>query len=264
MNQAQKVVVGIAVLLFLLLYFGFDTKSVAQRDELDQRALAGTKIDVEVINKAAKESLTAEDLREIEQLERLVEFEDQPAEQIIANLKTLSGRWYRQERYLLAGHYAEMVAERQQTDTAWGIAGTTYIAGIGSTDPAVKSGCFGGAIRSLENAISIDPSTVGHRVNLALAYAEHPPPDNPMRGIQMLLKLNEDHPDNIAVLTTLGRLAIKTGQYERAATRLERALAIDPQRPAVNCLLAEAYQQLGDLPRSRELREKCEILTSKE
>jgi uncharacterized protein HemY len=126
----------------------------------------------------------------------------------------------------------------------------------------VRQGSLNKAIQALENAISIDPETVQYRVNLALIYAERPPQDNPMKGVQMLLSLNEKHPDDVLVLNALARLAIKTGQWDKAQQRLERAEALDPENITTICLLAEIYDQLKD-QRAQALKDKCEFLTLK-
>jgi cytochrome c-type biogenesis protein CcmH/NrfG len=99
--------------------------------------------------------------------------------------------------------------------------------------------CANRAIQAFENAISLDPSDITNKVNLAVCYAERPPQNNPMKGILMLIDLNKKHPENVPTLSTLGRLGIQTGQFEKAVARLELALQIEPKNIKVNCLLAQ-------------------------
>ena len=160
--------------------------------------------------------------------------------------------------------YAEQIAELIGSEEAWSIAGTTFMSGLSSSDAMLKEAYTQKAIQALENAISLEPENVEYRVNLSLAHTENPPPNEPMKGIQMLLSLNEKHPEDVMVLTTLARLAIKTGQFDRAQTRLESALAINPEHPSATCLLATVLEQTGDMTRAQELRNKCELLTLKE
>ncbi len=263
MSHAQWGVVAVAGALVILLFFGFDTKSDKQNEIIKSNELAGTKIEISKVIEAAKESLNAQDLKRIQFLELTLEASELGNEQRSEALKQLSSEWFRLRRPLIAGHYAEAVAEYEQNGNAWGIAGTTYLSGIKSKDVLVKNGSFAGAIRSLENAISLDPDTIRHRVNLALAYTESPPKNNPMKGIQILLSLNERYPENVVVLNTLARLAIRTGQYGKAVERLEKALTIDSKNITANCLLADAYEQSRDA-RAPEQRNKCELLTTKE
>lgn len=263
MTRLQWGSICAALALIVLLFFGFDTKSSVQKDLLETQQLAGTKIEISEIEKAAKESLAVAELKTIQVLEHSLEISSPEAEERVELLKQLSSKWYQNRYPFIAGHYAEKVAELIPSGTSWGIAGTTYLAGITSIDPAVKSGSFHGAIRALENAISLDPDTSRHRVNLALAYTENPPPDNPMQGIQMLLALNERNPKDIVVLNTLARLAVKTGQFEKAIERLLQALAVDEDNLSANCLLADVFSTTKD-SRAENQRNKCELLTTKE
>jgi tetratricopeptide (TPR) repeat protein len=58
----------------------------------------------------------------------------------------------------------------------------------------------------------------------------------------------------------LGACYLDAGKPEKAAAAFETALAIRPYRPATQNGLAEAYRRLGDLPRSRQHREKAQWL----
>ena len=259
-TQLQIIVLSLWAILTVALYWGFDTKSIEQKEDLASRALSGTQVDVGPIITTAKESLAVQDLQEINALEGAVE--GSAIDTVRVNyLKQLSGKWYKLQKFLIAGHYATLVAEAEPTGEHWSIAGTTYIPGITIQDPLLSKACFQGAVSALENAISLDPEQINHRVNLALAYTEKPPEDNPMKGIQMLLNLNKKHPDDVVVLTTLGRLAMKTGQMDRAKERLERAIEINPDHVRAVCLLAELYRQTSDL-RAAELEEKCELINN--
>ncbi|MBP9874520.1 MAG: tetratricopeptide repeat protein, partial [Haliscomenobacter sp.] len=81
---------------------------------------------------------------------------------------------------------------------------------------------------------------------------------NPMKGIQMLLDLNQKNPDQPGVLFHLGRLAIRTGQYDKAVERLEKTVALDPARSEAFCFLAQAYQELGQSEKAAEAQKRCE------
>jgi len=98
---------------------------------------------------------------------------------------------------------------------------------------------------------------VEHQVNLALVYAENPPADNPMKAVLLLRDLEKKHPDNASVYNALGRLAIKTGQWERAIERLEKARSLDPKNPNTPCLLSRAYDGAGQADKAAEFAKLC-------
>ena len=125
-----------------------------------------------------------------------------------AAYRQLSSQWYQMEKPGIAGYYAEKVAEITRDEEAWSIAGTTYSLCLQrEQEEKIKRFCTEHAVQSLEKAVSLNPDNMQHKVNLALIYAENPPKEMPMKGILMLIDLNKQHPDDVLVLTQLGRLA---------------------------------------------------------
>lgn len=61
-------------------------------------------------------------------------------------------------------------------------------------------------------------------------------------------------------MNTLARLAIKTGQIDRAIQRLETSLALEPENQSTICLLAAAYGNAGPdyASRAAEMAVKCD------
>lgn len=260
MTRLQYTAIFAAAGIVFLLYFGFDTRSKEEKRAIAQLEMSGISFDVVPLIEKAKESLQTFDLNEINVLENRVQIGE--GLEKIAALKELSGKWYKLDNPHIAGFYGEQVAKEENTAEAWSIAATTYLAGLDEEDQNIGNWCLNRSIEAFENAISIDPESVQYRVNLALLYAERPPQDNPMKGVQMLLRLNENNPEDVLVLNALARLAIKTGQWDRAKARLEKSESIESENSTTICLLAEVYQQLND-KRASAVKDKCELLTLK-
>ena len=260
MTKLQLAVIGLGIGLFGILYFGFDTKPKKQEVVERSRTLASESTSADALIKDAKAELSAAQSNTILALEAELEnmFSDSAKVKVF---EQLSGRWFEFGHPSIAGVYAQQIAESANTEESWSIAATTYtICSQRSQKEKVRSFCSNRAVRAFENAISINPENVQHKVNLALCYAENPPKDNPMKGVTMLIGLNSEYPENVLVLNSLGRLAIKTGQFERAVQRLGQALAKSPDNTDTNCLLARAYQGLGDAEKTEQFRVKCEQL----
>jgi predicted Zn-dependent protease len=113
------------------------------------------------------------------------------------------------------------------------------------------------AARCFESAISLNPGEIDYRINLAIVYAEVPPAENPMKGIQSLLELNRQHPENTSVLYHLARFGMRTGQYDKAKERLEKALSIEPGEKRVNCLMAELLKETGEVEKAEQYERVC-------
>ena len=76
----------------------------------------------------------------------------------------------------------------------------------------------------------------------------------------MLLNLDKKHPEAIGVQNTLARFAIKTSQFEKAAARLEKVLTLDANNRNAICLLAKAYEGLGETTKAINFSQRCQTL----
>ncbi len=252
-----------AASLFLVLFFGFNTKPGAQKAVEKRRALAATSTDINALLNEAKGSMGIEMSAKVLTLESRLENAKSDSDKIEI-YKELSSKWFEGNKPAIAGFYAEKLAEMAMTEDAWSIAGTTYsICVQREKEEKVRSYCRQRAIQALENATSLNPSNLQHKVNMALVYAEMPLKENPMKGILMLVEMNKQYPENVLVLTQLGRLALKTSQYGKAVERLQQAIGIDPDNRGANCLLVEAYSGIGDIHNAESARKKCEELSEK-
>ena len=73
----------------------------------------------------------------------------------------------------------------------------------------------------------------------------------------MLRELNEANPANVAVLFQLAKLAVKTGQMDRALVRIEEGLKIDPEHIPLNCLAFDVYSAMGKQAEAEKARAIC-------
>ncbi|HHM21698.1 MAG TPA: tetratricopeptide repeat protein [Bacteroidetes bacterium] len=262
MDKNQWIVIIAAAVLFFTLYFGCDTRP-GEYDDIEKKRVENREItSVRSLLMDAKKDLLPAEAASLTALE--MELEEAPDDSIRAMaLQQLSGAWYRLGQYALAGHYAEQVAQLKNNEEAWSIAGTTYsICVQKEKEPKTRQYCTEHGLVALENAISINPSNLQHQINRALIYTENPPADNPMKGILMLVNLNKEHPENVAVLNQLGRLGIKTGQYEKAIGRLKKAIGLEPDNPVSNCLLGRALQETGRHNEAEKYLARCQIHNS--
>ncbi len=260
MTKLQLVVVGSALLLFLVLYIGCETTPRDFQTVEKSRSLALASTNLEVLLQEAKEELEAGALNDVLVLETKLEEALDDTERVEL-MKQLSSRWFGLGHPAVAGSYAERIATIEGTEESWSIAGTTFTICVQrSQEEKIRNYCTTNAVKAFESAISINPSNISHKVNLALLYAENPPADNPMRGITMLLDLNREHSENVLVLNTLARLAIRTGQYDRAIERLEKARSIEPNNANTSCLLSQAYEGNGNTEQAQAFAERCQDL----
>jgi len=241
MNKTQWISIFVAAVLFALLYFGLNTKPDNIKGLEKTRSLAAEKTSAAVLMKNAKSNLDNANLASLELLEQ--EFVNATVDSVKTSFgKQLSGRWFELKQPSIAGHFAQKVAEIDNVENSWSIAGTTYALCVQrSKDEAEKDFCTKRAVESFENAISLNPDESAHKLNLALVYTDNPPEGQPMKGIQMMLALNRENPENVTVIKTLARLGLQTGQYEKVLARLTKAKSLAPNDSEIDCLLVKVY-----------------------
>jgi predicted Zn-dependent protease len=254
MNKQQIIVVGSAIALFFILYFGCDTKTREQKAITQSRTLSMQSLDIKALAAETVGKLDASQKATIQNL-------TQKAESATPSvLKELSAAWHDAGHDHIAAWYAEQVAAVEKTDEAWSVAGANfYLALQKSSDDNIRQYSSQHAVEAFQNALSLNPSKIEHKINLALCYTENPPKDNPMKGTLMLLDLEKQNSGNVLVNLQLARLGIRTGQFDKAIARLERILTVEPTNGKAICLLADAYTGANN-PKAAQMGQRCSQL----
>lgn len=255
-NRNQSILIGSMVALFCLIYFGLNTKPKTQRELEMSRSANIEATGIQNIVMESKKSLSKDDLNVIEAMQ--TEYQNAASDEVkVDKAKNLASKWYEVGFPIVSGYYAEEIAKIENTKEAWSITGTTYSIGIKNSKEE-KNAQFakGRAVKAFETAITMSDDNVADQINLALIYVDHPD-QGPMQGIQMLLKLNENYPENVQVLNQLARLGIRTNQFDKAIQRLQKALSIEPDNNTSICLIAQAYEKSGQASLAKEFQDKC-------
>jgi tetratricopeptide (TPR) repeat protein len=257
MSKIQKLILFSALLLFGILYFGFETKAPERNATDVNRAIQGESTGVESLLTEAKSKMDAGQISAIETLEVSLE-KSKTDQEKVGILKKISSSWYAQSNFPIAGEYADKVATIENADSSWSVAGAIYYNGLTkATDKTIRDFCSTRAIKAFESAASLAPNNASHRVNIALVYAENPPADNPMKAVLLLKDLETKYPDAPSVYNALGRLAIKTGQWQKAVDRFEKSWSLDNKNLKTPCFLAKAYEELENSAKAAEYAAKC-------
>ncbi len=259
MTKGQAVLIFLSVVLFVGLYFGGSAKPSEIKSAEKTRALNAESTDISALLQDAKPSLTPLQSAELLSLEtRLSENSDDSLK--VSVYKDIASTWYQYRRADISGFYAYKIAEMENTEEAWSIAGTTLTLGLKTTQKdKFKKFCSENAIKAFENAISLNPDNSQHRLNLAICYAEYPSASNPMQGIQMLLKLNKEEPDNTSVLLTLARFGMQTNQFEKVEARLQKVLSLEPNNKTANCMMVDVLTKLDKVASAGPFQAKCSL-----
>jgi len=260
MSNSQFSTLGIFILLFSVLYFGFDTKPNDHGLIEKSRALKMSTTDVSILKKEAQEQLSDTQKGRIDLLNAQLN-NAKDSLQRLEFMKELSGAWYEFGYSSIAGTYAEEIAEIEESDEAWGIAATTYALGIGSSQSEKESRYSKErAMNAFDIAISLNSDALRHQVNKAVTLADHPDEDNPMKGILQLLNLNKEYPENVSILNQLAKFGMKTNQLDKALERLTKALSIEPNNPMSICLMGDVLTKRNETAEAANYITKCNNL----
>lgn len=254
-STTQKLVIATFIALFFVLYFGCEKTSKENRLLEKSREIQSTSINIDQEIALSKRIIDKNDQTDIES--SLIDLEEASTdEQKIEALKKLAGKWYNIGNPLISGHYAEKIAEITNTEDAWSIVGTTnYLAISNASTDEHRKYAKEKAITALEKAISLNPSNVDHKINKALCFVES---DAPMQGIMMLREIAESNPDNVAAQMQLGRLSIRTNQWDKALERFNKVLSLDSDNKEVHCYLVDVYKAQNDMVNAGKSAEICQ------
>jgi len=114
----------------------------------------------------------------------------------------------------------------------------------------LKRGMLDEAVQVFKKALKIDAANVELVESLVTALLEAKDYENALQIVQTSLDSNAD---NARLLALLGRINLARGDAGGARAALERALAADPNEPAVRESLAELYLRLNNADGALEM-----------
>lgn len=174
-------------------------------------------------------------------------------------LQNLGEDWTKTGNIIVAAkYYAEAAAINNDIKT-WEEAADRFFMGFPTAaDSIVKMYAVQEAIKCYEQLRKLDSSNMEYPVREAICYVDGQ--GQIMQGVTLLKGVEKKDPDNKDMNLILGRLAVVSGQYDKAVTRLEHLIEIDPDNAEAYFHLAEAYRALGRKEDAVKTLEKCKSL----
>ncbi len=195
-------------------------------------------------------------------LATLTGFEEQWSKQESpVNGKNLAEFWEKEKDLNIAAHYYKKAAFLENTEKSITFAGNLFLAILQKTEkPEIRKWQSLEAIECFEKALQLNPSNTDTKIALATCYTEGT--GETMKGVTLLREITAKDSANIPANMVLGKLAIQSGQFDKAVKRLELVLSIEPKNSEAMYFLAEAYKGKGDKTKALELFEKCKTLVN--
>lgn len=262
MTQTRKTQIGVlitAVVLFVLLFIA-PKKHLAKAETPEADEHAGHSHETE----ATIESFLVNATKSLS-LKEKTSFDDLVAAAEKSTVDTafipVIQFWDRLKRPDFASYYAEKIADRKQTASAYAKAGDRYFYSVRFVkDAAEIPALYQSAMRCYEKALKKEPSNVDAKIQLAACYVEGS--TDPMKGIALLREVEKVDSNNVKLQLSFAFFSVKSGQWDKAINRFEKVLEIDPMYIEAYLHLADAYEQQGQNARTIEMLQKYAGLTT--
>jgi len=246
-RSKQTIIISVVILLAVFL-FTRDIKGLVKPKKQTtgvpaggQLTSAGSTINLTEVSTAAKNSINANLAAEITTLENA--YKTASADEQVNAAKVLAEKWDDVEQAIPSALYLEIVANKQRNLANWLAAGGRLMKAFDNTQDSLMSPVLlQKANVAYTNAVALDSASLEAKTGLGVTIVNGM--GAPMSGIAMLLDVVKKDPKNLKANMSLGTFAIKSGQFDKAITRFNSIIAIQPS-PDAYFYLATAYENLG-------------------
>lgn len=259
MGKKQIGVVVLGLIILFSLYF------------LAPRKLAKENVNKQEAANAKVNSMSFEEYEELTQKQFLPNLKDSlkvlkaklsassaEADKEISARK-LADFWNNQQNLPLTAWYSYKIAQANKTKIAFENAANNFLIALNSQkDTLISNNLVTFALASFEEAQKMGEVNVDLSISIARIYTEGT--QEPMKGIGLLRGIIQKDSNNIPTLIELGRLAIVSGQYDKAKERLEKVMRLEDSNTEALYFLAVANEGLGNKDLAIKQLEMCKVL----
>ncbi|MBL7755011.1 MAG: tetratricopeptide repeat protein [Chitinophagaceae bacterium] len=266
MNKKQLIFIGAAVVLVAALYLFGDFRGPVKKapDQAGMRPNSEehdhesdtTSLDIKSYETQCIARLDANKQSQVRDFMGAAEKLNKPE-----SYRDLAEFWEKQKDLNLAAFYYKRGAFLENTEKSVTFAGNLFLAILQRTDkPDFRRWQAREAIEIFNKALEINPSNLDSKIALATCYTEGT--GETMKGVTLLREVTQQDSNNVSANIILGKLAIQSGQLDKAIRRLEHVLMIEPKNTEAMYFLAEAYKNQGNKAKAIELFENCKRIVN--
>jgi len=241
-NKAQIIIIGVLLsLVGILVYLNYKS---ATPDVLPTPATgvnsAPRSFDFDAYLSSLKDSLATETYEYIEAQTNAAN----ATEARIYEIAAVANTWDSLGFKLVGAHYFAKVAAKLNDENSWFNSGLKFYEFAATCeDTSMQIYASKEAIVAFEKVIVLNENNVEAKNALAICYIQNDL--DIMKGVQLLKDVTRRDSNNIEANYTLGMLSMRSGQVDKAASRFETLVRIQPMNPEFHYYLGEAYSQMG-------------------
>lgn len=265
MKATHYIAIAVAVALVALIYFA--GKTVEPKTEkpaaVAPMAGSGTPGDMQAAGLvlpepanfdslllATKKKLSPAALADITKQESIAASADVAAK--VAALEALGKLWQEQKKRPIAAYYFGESGKLENSEKKLNFAAHLLTEEMHEEkNPNVKQWMANTAEACYQKSLELNPTNDTVRIDLAGLYISGT--GETMKGIGELLTIVRRDSTNIPVNVILGRMAVESGQLDKAILRGNTVLRVDKDNIEAHLFLAEAYKRSGEAQKAKDL-----------
>ena len=267
MRNIQIITVVVSLLLLTGIYFfadfkGSKNKKPAQADgHTDHADPMNPSADIETLD-FNKYSIESENKLNAEKKKLIASLNEKATKSNTAlTYKDVAEFWEKENNLNMAAFNYKKAAFLENTEKSITFAGNLYLALLQkSGEPGTRKWLALEAIEGFSKASELNPNNTDTKIALATCYTEGT--GETMKGVTLLREVTKTDSNNISANIILGKLAIQSGQFDKAIKRLELVLSLKPDNTEALYFLAEAYKGSGNKQKAISLFEQCKALVN--
>jgi tetratricopeptide (TPR) repeat protein len=175
--------------------------------------------------------------------------------------KDLAEFWESHDNLTAAAFYYKKGAFLENTEKSVTFAGQLLLVLMQRTqDQGIRTWQAKEAIDCFSKVLEMNPENTDAKIALATCYTEGT--GETMKGVTLLREVTAKDSTHIAANIILGKLAIQSGQFDKAQRRLEMVVSKQPENTEAMYFLAEAYKGLGQKEKAVKWFEQCKKLVN--
>ncbi|MBU3676049.1 MAG: tetratricopeptide repeat protein, partial [Chitinophagaceae bacterium] len=177
------------------------------------------------------------------------------------NYKNIAECWELHDELNAAAYYYKKGAFLENTEKSLTFAGQLLLVLMQrNQEPGIRAWQAQEAIECFNKVLERNPESTETKIALATCYTEGT--GETMKGVTLLREVTAKDSTNIAANIILGKLAIQSGQFDKAQRRLEMVVSMQPENTEAMYFLAEAYRGLGQKEKAVKWFEQCKKLVN--
>jgi len=247
-RQQWIVAIGSILLLLVLYFFGRTKPYPRDAAPVAARDTAFSVLNFDNILLQAKQKLGPDQQARLNKLENSISRGDVKTQKI-ALYGELAAFWKDsakiREPWL---YYTGEKAKLENSEKNLNFAGQSYLEELKTvSDPSLKSWMANQAQGLFDQVLQINPANDSAKIGWGSTFIFGASGStSPMEGIMKIREVAQRDSNNMYAQFMLGYGGMMTGQFDKAAERLEKVVRNDPGNQEAIFLLGEAYERKGD------------------